>query len=303
MVQKPYWIVRHDPDAKHAGRWEAIRFPAVDNVTWIFDPLPKKVTWKGREVSILTCVGGPDDDDHYDGIPWFYSNMQPDRILLWTRRSWGSVAMLWERNPLTTARMQPKPLASCRFPPKWRHITGVVFDYSNYNSTAIWNPAQAIVRLVTEQAVNWVTESCPVGRDPIELGVEMFSDVARIAAWVLKMLERGQADMWNGLVEHSPQFLKDAWTALYPKHQRSARPTPLAFWVEDRYSSRLRVVSPESWRTIKPKEVGDWEAFKGMMPDPGSAWTLVVDGDKQAVAKTLDKNPSSRHSGRASRHR
>ena len=280
-IQKPYWIVRYDPDTRQAGIWGAIRFPAVDSRTWTWQPLPKKLTWKGRGVSILTCISGPHDDDHYDGTPWYYPGVQPDRILRSLSFPWRmSVAMLWERNPLRAPLKQPPPFASCRFSPKWKHVTGMLFNHSMHKTKAIWNPAHTLVRLVTEQAISWVVESDAANRDPLDLGRELSNDVARIAAWILKMLESGEAAIWNGLNERNPRFLKDLWTVLYPNRQSSVAPTPLAFWVEETHRSRLRVVTPESWRTLTLENAEEREECDQLMPDPGPAWTLVSDDDR-----------------------
>ncbi|MBE0625786.1 MAG: ATP-binding protein [Burkholderiales bacterium] len=289
------WIEPRKNDGESITKWSAVLFPAMDSRAFKYMPLPEKVTWKSKPVTLLPCIQGREDDDHYDGMGWDEGTLSPHRIVCLDKLYRFSVAPLWERNPWKNLPAIETGFMRSNFPPAWKGIVGVTFEYYRQ---PIWNRGNKLVRLVSEDTWRWAQASQQKINDPLELRNEILKDRARAAAWVLRMLELGAQDLWRGLIDREAEFLPAVWEVIALPQKNTYANFQLAMWIEAQSDSRLRVITPTTWdnhnfRIGERSQTGRW------MPDPGPDWKLLVESEKDKL--TQQEASSRRGSKRASR--
>jgi hypothetical protein len=164
---------------------------------------------------------------------------------------------------------------TCRFPPNWSTVIGIrVYDYSGeYRYTYIWNSRHPILRAIDASGWEWVQNSFRDTLDPLPLKSDVLNNKSRAASWLVLCLEKQAKDLWNGLNDRDPLFLKELWMLLFKSRSRSdSRSTiPVCHWVQD--VSILNVLTPEQWSSYS----GNWTKFREQyMPDPGPEWRLEI---------------------------
>ena len=135
--------------------------------------------------------------------------------------------------------------------------------FSFYRQT-IWNRANKLVRLVSDEAWKWARSAQEENKDPLEFSHEFIEDRSRTAAWILRMLELGAKDLWDGLLDRDPDFIQAVWKKLFPRTNDSANSIGISFWVDASINSRLRILTPTAWIEHK-----DGKKIEQHMPKPG----------------------------------
>lgn len=287
------WISQPKLSIKERS-WGLLRFPAISALVFAYGSKVERLAkWKGQQVTIAPCLGGPQDDDFYDGEPWHPQSLAPDRILVLMEAGLLShrhrVAPIWTQCPKPRSKSHVAGMTS-RFPPNWNHICGVQFaSYSSLQGkVSVWNPRHPLVKLVDAPGRAWCLKVFETVLDPIPHKSELLSDAGRAAYWVLMCLQREQNDLWNGIRDRDAHFLPELWDVLrLPAHKLGHKRSRSIFeFVDDLSDSRLRELSPEGWQILKAG-LGASPELTTYLPKVGNSWVLEV----EAVA---DKRPPAR---------
>jgi hypothetical protein len=274
-----YWLAHPPKDSGESATWSPIKLPLIGSGQFTYGPIPQtEIYWKGKRVSIAPSLGTIKDSAHYKGLSWA-SNQIPDRIVALSRHARSfSLAAMW-----TGSRTQ-RPAASvgdfliARFSPKWRRLVGATLECSSQSSVTYLNRDHPISPRVTPAALSWAADRLG-GHDPRDLWESFSLDPSKLAAWLLLSISGGKNELWEGLVDRSPDFLKDVWkTPLLAELQRPG--LPLYWWVGEVTRERLREISPQGWRTVvEPEEVAN------LLPTPGDEWILTRGGGSVTTFK------------------
>lgn len=262
---QPNWVAISDTSVLRDTVWKSISFPATTSLSWAYGEL-QKVTWNGKPVDVVRCLGGPGDVSHYDGLAWIDVHDAPDRIVVID--SYRPVLIpLWTKTPQEAADGMNGVFPTCLFPSSWKSVCGVAFP--NYaaigRGTNIWNRRYPLVRTVTPDSWSWAKQVLAKPIDPVSMGTELLSDKTRAAAWLLHLVQLGRRELWLGARERDSTFVRALWKLLFPKQPSSV----VCLWIDGPSSWRLRVVGSDGWATYKERgEIVRW------MPDPGLAWRL-----------------------------
>ena len=283
-LENPYWVTWRKNDTEHPATWSPVQFPAIDSRIFKYMQLPEKVSWNGIAVSVLPCVAGPEQDEHYRGTGWEDGSSSPHRIV---RADIGyriTMGPLWERNLSHESSVTESIIQKTIFPPTWSQIVAVEFPF---RSTAIWNRDHYLVRLISEEAWRWARHSQKRHDDPLALRTELLKDRARAAAWIVRMLELGARELWLGLSDRDVEFLSAVWRVAFLSEKTTDGSTAVAMWVDDASDSRLRVVTPSAWDLYRVDRISGSEQTDRWMPDPGPDWTLLVEREVDEFSKQL----------------
>lgn len=242
----------------------------------------RAILWRKKRVSTIRSVGGPKDDDHYDGIAWSRSNGNPNRVVeLRDELGRMSLVTLWTR-PTDAKPPTIVPGYVCSFPPKWKTLCGVTFERfsgASNSQRTFWNPRHRLVRAVDETGEQWCKDRFGSTLDPSSVKDTLLANKSYAAAWVISVIEKTERDIWEGLVEREPQFLLSVWQLLFGVNRKQNN-EPVCFWFEERLQSRLHVVSPISWR-VYSGGYGKTEANQAIqryLPNSGPDWRLLFEG-------------------------
>ena len=262
------WINKEDD----ASSWRPIEFPAINSLCYIYTRLPgKKLIWNNQKVSLVTCLGGPTDDDHYDGLGWNSINTPPDRIVAVPNYRL-TIGPMWNERPTPPARILPIGLGSA-FPPKWHTLCCV--DFQNYSrsssSVCVWNRRHPLTTLVTKASWAWCVKTFGESIDPLPFKEVLLRQKNRAAAWLAFFIARGGQGLWEGLVERDHEFLSSIWELLFRGHESNEEPIQLCIWREHSTSSHLVVLTPDRYIASS-----DEPTIRRHLPDPGERWQLSV---------------------------
>src|SRR5208283_1226111 len=141
---------------------------------------------------------------------------------------------------------------------------------------SVWNPVHPIVRLAEAAGWEWCLEKFESTLDPLSVRDTLLSKPSRAASWILLCLQRGQHDLWNGLLDRDPSFLKDLWNTV---SSLSARINPgiaqgIFQFVEEPSDSRLRRLSPTGWTAYR--SLSNAAELKEYLPQVTSDWQLEI---------------------------
>ena len=194
-----------------------------------------------------------------------------------------TVAALWERNPWPDAPNRERTFPTCKFPPAWKNLAGVLLGEFDSDITVVWNTAHRLVRLVSAEAWNWAKDARKREGDPLRLKDELLRNRLQAAAWALQMLEirRPKSGMgWSTEI----QISRRAVGCPLSSSAKGASENGLALWVEGTSDSVLRVLTPNGCLKFKSgDEIVHW------MPEPGPDWTVEV--EREAESPLFSKPP------------
>jgi len=88
--------------------------------------------------------------------------------------------------------------------------------------------------------------------DPLSIGERILGDKGKCAAWLGMIVSGRNADLWNGLVERDPNFVKLVWEQVFGVGRLDFE---LKFWTAS--SRGIRIVSPCAWSFSK--ELHPWD--------------------------------------------
>jgi hypothetical protein len=270
-------------DARAA--WKPVKFPAISSTAFMYEAIPDRtILWRKRPVSTMRCIGKPTDRNHYDGIAWNRAGICPDRVVEFiTEFGRSSLVALWvSQDGARSPRVVPG--YACRFSPRWKTLCGVTFQHfsGSRSPRTFWNPRHRFVSAIDETGWQWCKDRFRDTLDPLTQRDTLLSNVSYAGAWAISVIEKGERDLWEGLVEREPQFLSYVWELLFGVN-RTAKSEVVCFWVEDVTDTRLRVVSPTSWKIYKStyRDSENNQAIQRHLPNPGSDWCLEFEGKKR----------------------
>lgn len=280
------WLSVLETNQQVEAKWKPLTFPLVSSLTYIYERLPAaKLLWKGKEVNVARCVGGRDDDDHYDGIAWPSASSPPDLVVVYPAWRFGVTGM-WTKKPSSREAVHVVGMTS-RFPPNWRFLCGVVLEsyFARGEGVLIWNPRHPLLRFVDATAWQWCLNTLGASLNPLPRKDDLLSNRSRGAAWILLCLIKQADELWNALEDHDPSFLKELWGSLFRYSPRRVHtsPVPICQWVEGATSSYLRVLTPKGW--LKSFVRTDHTALKLYLPFPGADWCLEFERDKSQESR------------------
>ncbi len=284
-----------DDRGRYSLRWRSIR---VSEIQHLSTPPPQVMPRKGVGESFTTHGGL-----HYSWCDLL--NSEPDRLLAvnstFSRQIYATV--LWERYPTATASRFLGGVR-CRFPPLWSHLVGVwLRPYAGKPKGLFWNVRHPLVKAFDATADAWLRadleskasdaeaedwllaswDQLPTF-DPREHGEELLGQRAKAALWLGAFLCSVRAPLhgreelslrrklWQKWVRDS-RFISRIWSSIFRAREASFQD----LWFADlqattSYSPRCWAITPRSFRlATRDLEVA------AVVPNPGKAWTLVVD--------------------------
>jgi hypothetical protein len=138
----------------------------------------------------------------------------------------------------------------------------------------VWNRVHRLFALSDREGVDWCHKYLANSLDPLASRDELLGDRGRAASWILLCLEHALNELWDGLKERDPQFLKEVWRTVFgPSADREQPWREVCQWVEDVPNSRLRVLTPEGWFVYRNSV-----EIEPRVPDSGKDWTLIQSG-------------------------
>lgn len=277
------WIVSEDKGTDLRILWAALQFPLISakalRYTWHWGDR-RKLFWKGSPLYVAQCLGGPNDDDPYDGQGWNPPSMPPDRMVIvtWEVPYWRfDLVPLWMRKPTKEPQQHPAGLISS-FPPNLRHICGVQVEYYSdaYGGRVIWNRSHPLIRQIDASGWDWCSDNFGPSLDPLPVKGALLSHKGRAASWVIRCLLADKQELWNGLLERDPNFLTDLWNVLsLPSVQTSPGTAGSVFQLVQSMSDyRLRELSPKGWLPDRWPYAKD--KVNELLQKVGPGWTLEV---------------------------
>ncbi|HAJ26871.1 MAG TPA: hypothetical protein DCG53_06435 [Syntrophus sp. (in: bacteria)] len=287
--EKKNWLSVKQNKEKDISSWGPIKYPAISSLTFAFnDNLPMNLVWKKKPVSIVRCLAGLNEDDHYDGISWNPRNFPPHQIVQIDSYTM-KISGLWTSSLPSSDVMHVMGVTSI-FPPNWQNLCAVKFKYFYQTNIdeVVWNPHHPIVRAVDESSWTWCLDKFKASCDPLPHREEILTNKGRVAAWFVLCLQKEEKYLWDGLKDRDPLFLPQVWQIIFdiPVENRLAMLPQIIEWVQDT-SPRLRVLTPEGWDVCLENE-----QIKKYLPDPGLEWR-VVDKDRKMQEASWAKRLAS----------
>jgi hypothetical protein len=296
---KPNWISVNSNSKVRRATWEELRVPLISVLSVKYSFRPEiEAKWNSRPLAIVRCLGDEDDADPYKGLAWHATNVRPDRICARVGVDTPSLysfglSPVWTEK-LSAARPTHSAGLTCRFPPRWNHISGAQFEsYANqYTPATIWNPENIVVLAVTPEGWTWCTANFKESLDPLPVRGSLLIEKARAASWILMCLQAEQVDIWNGLSDRDSSFLPAVWSIVFGAEASSQTGPEVLQWVEASIDPRLRSLTPGGWGAyrLRDKET----KVEKYLPDPGADWTVTLDDEGSKQLRKQFRNRSSR---------
>ncbi|MBC7818571.1 MAG: ATP-binding protein [Planctomycetaceae bacterium] len=285
-IKTPYWIEVPQSRSESRTAWRSVIFPAVDGRIFRYHLWPHTATWNGGNVTVLPALPDPRSSIYAaSDTAWNLASTPPDKVLGVVGAFLVRTTPLWQRNPwraIDNGRTFPR----ASFPPSWKSIVGVYFDF---DKKVIWNRHHKLVGAVTNEAGNWVANNQDRKHDPLLFRDEILGDRATAIAWVLGMLQLGAREVWLGLNDRDPVFIERLWKTVFGKSTATNPPESLAFWREGGFDAELVVITYNTWHQYSPREKADLGEIHRWMPETKEDWTLTVD----TSARTQAANPTT----------
>lgn len=287
-LDKPLnWLsfLREGEDLKAC--WKPLPFPCINGMSLYLRA--KTLAWKNRQVFIIpevsVYIGRFSDKD----FNWTPPSSSPDRIMA-CRYGYGfEPVAFWAHKPKAKKTAHLIGL-TCRFPPKWSNVVCVsVSDYSReYSRTNIWNPSHAVLRAIDASGWEWTLNFFRHTLDPLPFKGDVLKHKSRAASWVIRCLEQRAKDLWDGLNDRDPLFLKELWMLIFKSSSRSDMKSmnPVCQFTQARgLDSSLNVLNPERWATWDERDKRFRKYREQYLPDPGPEWHLkqIVDDSPSDV--------------------
>lgn len=301
-IRKPLsWLVLEGADHGTRHKWKPLKFPLVPRNSFFSDEPPTNITWKRSKVNVSENIQVIQQAEPYEGLTWYSESTPPDKVVLLEqshphmknkmsrRRSHfiGDLKMvpLWTTSPKFAPCSHAVGITS-NFPRKWTTLGAVKFtDYSDdTNETHILNPNNHIISLIDSEGLDWCAEKFAVSMDPLPLMKEVLSSSGRASAWVTRCLRDESQELWDGLNDRDPTFLRNLWDLVFPDRKGTgSRDKVICKWVEDLDDSRLCVLSPNGWLDLYCYDQGHHLEIIKHLPDPGLEWKVIVHHPQKVI--------------------
>jgi len=264
-IKNPKWLT-FNAESPEQRKLQEIKFPAILSQSWKYEAAPKKVQYKGRDVTVLCSLGTERSTNHYDGVNAISLGNHPDKILLAKETFELDIANLWLKSPYKNITTNLPPKTS--FPPKWKNIAGIKFTYED---TILWNKTFKILKYVHEDDFKWLQDK---KIDPLPISDILLKKRGYAVAWLLNFMLYGNKDVWNGLVERVPGFLKSVWRNSLKLYSKNQEFNPIILYIDNTPYSKLITVLPDGWQEYRCSH--NMKLIKSYMPDPGDDWKLKI---------------------------
>jgi hypothetical protein len=288
------WAEIENSEASGSARWQAVSFPVL-NGPRLRAGKEQKFLWNGKQVKVSSRLEQIDRDSSTNYLTWNPPDVPPERILIADATDSAGYAAfglywLWTRMPERREAAHPAG-STCEFPENWQSLCGVNLDeYSTFlDDKTIWNPGNKVVGAVDMEGWEWVRGALGNTLDPISLKDELFKSSGRLSAWIIRCLNEGKKQLWNGLRERDALFLTQVWEALdmLTPGQGGQAPGEIYFLNAKTFLA-MTVLTPGGWKvTHQPREI------LARLSDPGPEWRLVLE-DSSAESSGPGRRKSKR---------
>jgi len=167
-----------------------------------------------------------------------------------------------------------------RFSPNWQNVCGLQVEYRRLaledRSMNLWNPKHLVVRMIDEKGWQWCQVSYKDLLDPLPCKNELLKNKSRAAAWIILCLCREARDLWSGLADRDPSFLRDLWELIFGSLSKSSQQLASPILRIRERESKLDVLTPKGWAVLDGLNDSDSKQIKKYLPDPGPEWRIVV---------------------------
>lgn len=271
--KKLYWI-RFNEKTQSTAEWSEVNFPVVSSKLFAYGSYPHNPHWKKRKINVIPSLNKPDEDDHWKGLSWYSLGYPPDQIIINPTHNL-KVGALWLAPP-HKQRALALPVHTSQFPKKWENICGVYLDlFGKYGDDSIvWNKCHPLIKAVTNEGWTWCIETLGPSLDPLPYCDSLLSQKDRCAAWLLMCMKDNMKELWNGLTDREPSFLKTIWQKVFSGNSPSKLMTRIILVGPNTYTAEgrnIRITSPDKWETIE-----NLEAVPAFLPNPGPEWKLTI---------------------------
>ena len=119
----------------------------------------------------------------------------------------------------------------------------------------LWNCAHPLILNLTSDSLEWVRSN--LGKpeiDPLALRKSLTENPNRAAAWIFECLRLNHRQIWNGLIERAPDFLREVWAVALSEG-----------------FTHLVIHTSIGGAVIRPDS---WEFSEMVLPDPGEDWKI-----------------------------
>jgi len=272
------WIRFENVENKTEAIWGTLTPPFINALSFPYSRTDHlMIELNCQPVSIAASLGKPDDDEPHGGLAWCGASVPPDKVVARVAErgvypSFG-VSPLWADRVSQASSTHVAGLAS-PYPPEWEHLCGSSFEmYSGDDEgTTVWNQDNFLVRSVNAGGWQWCKQKFLESLDPLPHKASLLTDTGKAASWTLMCLKRQQSELWDGLKDRDPTFLRDLWIALFGAKTKNRIRRAVYQWVEHSARSRLRILTPEGW-VAKAGEAKDLREF---LPIPSPEWCVIV---------------------------
>lgn len=269
---RPRWITIPEEQRKTSlvAEWAELPFPATTRSIFRYGQIPKdSLNCRGTTVSIIPCLGRPNDTAAYDGRDWIPPNTTPDRVLYFAESYQDRLVPVWDRPPELHQHRSAIGMATS-FCPQWAELCGATFGSINALSKPIWNKDNYLLTLVEPDAVDFIRNSLKEDSNILSYKDPISSNRSYAACWVLDTIARDNKDLWNGIAERDPSFLTAVWQTLFGGEARDNDDNYLQiyFWNDQATNSVLRVVNPTNWALVSHR------GLKEYLQNPSDEWML-----------------------------
>lgn len=269
--KKLFWISLNEK-TESTAEWSEIKFPVVSSNIWAYERYPHNPRWKKQKVTIIPSLNNPDENEHWKGLSWNSVDYPPNRIIIYPTYQL-KFGALWT-GPHHKKKSPELPIHTSQFPRNWENICGVYLNlFGKYgDDSIIWNNHHPLIKAVTNEGWTWCIETLGTSFDPLPYCDALLSQKGRCAAWILFCLRENLKELWDGLKDREPSFLKTLWQKVFSQNSSSVLGLKIILVFPGRINDmRLRIASLNKWEIIEDqKEV----AF--LLPDPGPEWKLTI---------------------------
>jgi len=262
------------PEEEQSGifGWDEIEFPAISRSAsgyYVFEGDNELLEVRNKPMRVVPWSVPAPNSYKSAGLGWNSGFTPPDHVVILD--SWHpSLAPIWTRSPKIESS---RTLLKASFPPVWGKLCGARFEwYSGYRgSEIVWNSANPIVKHVTPEAWEWTGRKFSRDMNPMLHREELLSDASKGASWLLRCIGEDSLELWEGLAEHAPEFLRGLLDFV-----PSAKRRVLLLWAEEplQQDTFIRVVSADKWKVVRGDIVDQY------LPAPADAWRIRRKGFK-----------------------
>lgn len=258
-----YWTFWSPSDRAYELR--QVTFPLVD-LGQLGEAPSVPMLWNGAELKGLWPFAHRPASMTSDLINWSYLYNAPTRLIAWAYEQCGYspfVLGLWEENG--------KASYYTKFPDSWRDVAAVtVHAVKSSGVMEVWSDDHPVAMTVSTEAWQWCKQHVRPYGDPAGHHAHILKDPSYAASWLMYVSTHHAREMWNGLAEREPAFVRNVWSLAFGGDEHADRPI-----IAMRIAGRLEVnvITPAKWEEIELPG-GDAARVLSLLPEPGHEWTV-----------------------------